>query len=874
MAKKINKLGNSTNITIGKKTYSSYDVPNLKPQNKDIHVVSKSYKPNIQRQSAISVTPKTIIRNQRPTSANAGVMTNVKNKVQNSLNSHDDSGTSTISTAIDSGVVTVKSFKTAQTASPYAVNAVKKTARGTYDVGIKTVKVVRAVDSTVSKIKTGVIPLNSQTFSQLKTMTKSKIMATQPIQRLSTAVTGVKTAVSTARRYGIMVGQGTMKTVSVARGVLNGTVKVHISKQALNGFRNATFKGMRLSGRTVGYVLKTGTTKGLKTGLVGLKRGSKGIATGVIGVGNILEMSEDMGTQAVSLGIKSAHYTGKAIKTAPKFIKHGGKTVRTVVLAPVKTGRTVYRAGKGVAGMARMVRKLGLKDAVRFYRSRAMKAVAKTGGSAVSAIMKVGMKVIAPVLLIVVLVIAVSNMVSAPVSGVGAIFGGAFSIFTDNGDGTGTYTDFDTHEYLQNAIVPLKANFVAQIENERDTNLVDNGGSYHYIRLFTETDENEIDISSSSILGAIYPDEQLVTHIEPMFSTILLTEYDLEPTQAEVDSTLNDIFDTLIAYSTEELPIEYCAETTCSECGNYHADIATCPNIITGTHSSYTCSTCCYHYYTCNSHRTRTCGKSSHSHSESCYSYLKCNEGNMSSPCSESTEHDACNGYHYCGGHRILGITINLDGYYELLAKYFTDPIDVLANKASRTAEEEEKLQTLKDNYELCLNYMEIVLENYGDGLGSSDISGVTFINGSRPNNDALINIAEMQLGNVGGQPFWSWYGFDSRVEWCATFVSWCTNQLGYIDNGTVPKFASCRIGAKWFKDNGQWATGGYSEPVAGDIIFFDWNGDGIANHVGLVVGNDGSTVYTIEGNSGDVCRRRSYSINSSVILGYGLPNY
>jgi hypothetical protein len=137
-----------------------------------------------------------------------------------------------------------------------------------------------------------------------------------------------------------------------------------------------------------------------------------------------------------------------------------------------------------------------------------------------------------------------------------------------------------------------------------------------------------------------------------------------------------------------------------------------------------------------------------------------------------------------------------------------------------------------------------------------------------------MVSTAEMQIGNIGGQPFWSWFGFNSRVEWCACFVSWCSNQNGYIQSGVIPKFASCRQGVSWFQSHHEWASGDYNAPVAGDIIFFDWDGDGQANHVGIVVGHDNDKVYTIEGNSGDVCRRRSYSLSSHVILGYGLPNY
>lgn len=120
---------------------------------------------------------------------------------------------------------------------------------------------------------------------------------------------------------------------------------------------------------------------------------------------------------------------------------------------------------------------------------------------------------------------------------------------------------------------------------------------------------------------------------------------------------------------------------------------------------------------------------------------------------------------------------------------------------------------------------------------------------------------------------YWSWYGFNSRVEWCACFVSWCADQCGYIESGLVPKFAGCVDGANWFKSNGKWQDRTY-EPKVGDIIFFDWEGDGTTDHVGIVEKCENGTVYTVEGNSGDACKQRQYAVGSSNIYGYGIPAY
>jgi len=139
--------------------------------------------------------------------------------------------------------------------------------------------------------------------------------------------------------------------------------------------------------------------------------------------------------------------------------------------------------------------------------------------------------------------------------------------------------------------------------------------------------------------------------------------------------------------------------------------------------------------------------------------------------------------------------------------------------------------------------------------------------------NQAIVEVALTQLGNEGGQPYWSWYGFEGHVEWCACFVSWCADQCGYIESGIIPKFAGCVDGANWFKGNGQWQDRNY-EPQAGNIIFFDWEGDGETDHVGIVEKCENGVVYTVEGNSGDACRQNQYTVGSSSIYGYGVPAY
>ena len=165
------------------------------------------------------------------------------------------------------------------------------------------------------------------------------------------------------------------------------------------------------------------------------------------------------------------------------------------------------------------------------------------------------------------------------------------------------------------------------------------------------------------------------------------------------------------------------------------------------------------------------------------------------------------------------------------------------------------------------MDYVPLVLQYYPLGQIFYDPETVPLI----------VEVAASQIGNVGGEPYWRWYGFSEHVEWCACFVSWCANQCGYIDAGILPKFSGCEWGVSWFKQHNQWA-GRNITPIPGMIIFFDWEDkeggglDGGADHVGIVEKVENGRVYTIEGNSADSCLERNYALGYYEILGYGIP--
>lgn len=141
------------------------------------------------------------------------------------------------------------------------------------------------------------------------------------------------------------------------------------------------------------------------------------------------------------------------------------------------------------------------------------------------------------------------------------------------------------------------------------------------------------------------------------------------------------------------------------------------------------------------------------------------------------------------------------------------------------------------------------------------------------PTRAAIVKAAARELGNVGGEKFWRWYGFSGHVHWCACFTSYIAAECGCIQSGICPKDAGVEGWMNFYKKQHRWAPGSYI-PHSGDFIIFDWNHNGEPDHIGIVESCDGKTVHTIEGNSGNRCRRGTYTRGSSSILGYGCPNY
>ncbi len=139
-----------------------------------------------------------------------------------------------------------------------------------------------------------------------------------------------------------------------------------------------------------------------------------------------------------------------------------------------------------------------------------------------------------------------------------------------------------------------------------------------------------------------------------------------------------------------------------------------------------------------------------------------------------------------------------------------------------------------------------------------------------------MVSVAKSQIGNAGGKKYWRWYGFDEPVDWCACFVSWCASEAGLIEENLAPRFSRCGEGIQWFMTEGRWIDAidvPGIKPTPGMIVFFDWEQDGIADHVGIVETCRNGRVYTVEGNRGDKVVNWYYLQDCSNILGYGFKN-
>lgn len=773
-------------------------------------------------------------------------------KTESGLLSNDDLGTQSTGGMIAAGMMGYSGFRTAQKTSEVGIKGIKNISNGVYQisttVGTASVTVGRTAKTLIDR---QIVPISKDAINVLKAQAvASGLNNTQMIKGIVNKVNAVQSAYSNAvsnlRHIQSTVATG-IKTihhsfdtsVNIVHGLATGRMTVNAAKERLNAFKNRAFSG-----------LKVGLKKGVRTTLGYTVHGAvKGVSVaafrGVPATGKLLKGSLLTGAGAM-MGTDdyAVRGVGNAITTADIGIKtgvHAGKAMGYTVKTAVKGGKNVYQGAK-------FIKNNGLRSAWDAVRNKTAKKIAQAGKSittgVVNLVKAVGTKIVIPLVLIAVIVVAVFGAISAPVMTTATIFGGVFE--TETGEK-------DIREYLEANVPKLSLTYRQKLADR----MAESWNTHHIVRFYYNSGSGDVIEPTFAGITSVFPtDEELCNMLHPIFNALVLMNYDLSPTDEEAAKLLEELFNGLFRVTTVET-VEQCGqdlktgkgEVIVHSCGSVHA-LEDCPNPLIGKHSSYTCEDCCYYY--CNGHRT----------ANGIYYCKGCIF--------------ACSGYKNCGTHKVISYTLSLDGAYALETKYFTDPIDELSNKNPRTEEEEEQLQKLKDYYEIYLEMMNQIGAEYGGGLSMDDMSGVQFINGTRVPNQSVIDLALTQVGQRGGKPYWSYYGFSSRVEWCACFVHWCMNKTPSAA-GKYPNTSNnayCQTVANNFMKMGQWADKDFTNLVAGDTIFFDWGGDGHTDHIGLVIGQDGEYVYTVEGNSGDAVKMKQYRIGSSVIYGYGLMNY
>lgn len=771
---------------------------------------------NIKRSNIISLLPK------------SQLVKNIPDKINKELNSIDDSGTSTVALGISTMIASNKAFKVSQNiTNRVLIPAAKKTV---------------SFAGTTFKVSKGVlhgnVKLNKDTFNKLKKMAINKVVNIAPIKNAIKISRTVNSTISTTYRYSIFLGKKAISAAILTKGIVTGNTKIRLSKDTLNSIRNLSIKGIKLGGNLLKYSVVKGGKLSLKTGKFVYSSVRKPTLFSINQITSILSNSNDTGVQTVALGINTGKASIKVIKETPKVIKSSAKAIKTTVNMPIKTAKKVYSTGKGIAKTIKNIRKFGIKTTIKYHRSKLYKKLIK-GSKKISNLIinllkKVSSKLLVPIIAIIVCFVLLVNVLTTPVSAIASIFSGSVTT-RDTGE------DIDEHTWLIGKINKSRMDFVKDIKKMYKDNLVSNSGNYHIVRLFNDITGSEIELSDTNILNSIYSPNEYLQIIEPLFHTIMLSKYNLEPKKSDLEETYNDIWNNINKVSTEELPTEYCG-SKCS-CGIVHADLSTCPNYEFKKHSSYTCDKCCWSFYICKGHLY--CD--GHEHKDDCPDKCEnkhycdktednkegkgcktryCNDGKpMSSPCSNCEKHDACNGYYECKGHKVLAIRISKTGLNNLIDKYLLNDIRRLEAK-TRTAAEEEQLKKLKDDYEFYLsykdnckeqyNYSDITSGNSGGAGGIVDLNGVT-----------LNEVTEFACSFVGNPYVYGGTDINNGID-CSAFVQYVWAHFGVSIPRATP--GQCQAGI---------AVPSLAEALPGDLILYSAAGTDIdSTHVVMYLGN------------------------------------
>lgn len=534
-----------------------------------------------------------------------------------------------------------------------------------------------------------------------------------------------------------------------------------------------------------------------------------------------LVRSNDIGAKTIGMQLKTIHYGAKLASKTASGVKTG-----------VKVQKQVLRTAKSIK-----------KEGVKKIAKKGAKAVKKKAKDAlIMALKKLASKLLVPIIgvLIIVLILVIAS------AGIAGAVAAIFSPFFNDSD---TKKEIDETVFLTQQITNARNDLIDEVKKTYNDNLVENGGEYHYIRFYNIYNAEPILLTDENIYESIYSVNEYLEYIQPVFHTILMSEYGLNAKESEYKKLFKDIWDYLSVIETQELPTEYCNNGVKDTDGHIHAFLMyindnhlKCPNPTTDDmlyhpdNASAQLCNCDYYYYNCKGHTNYSdlkCGSSHHSfscydngvlvcsshhsHHDSCYGTYSHNMTFYD--CGNADKHLRCEGYKICNGHRIMKLEITLKNFGDLLNKYFLDEINELKGKASLTEEEKLRLQELEDNYEICTEYIEILMNEFGLGSGSGV---VVELDASVTLND-ITAYAVQFVGNPyvlgGNDP-------NTGVD-CSGFTKYVYANFGVY----LPRTAATQA------NYGQ-AVYSLADAQPGDLIFFSDNGV-TATHVTMYLGGN-----------------------------------
>ena len=206
--------------------------------------------------------------------------------------------------------------------------------------------------------------------------------------------------------------------------------------------------------------------------------------------------------------------------------------------------------------------------------------------------------------------------------------------------------------------------------------------------------------------------------------------------------------------------------------------------------------------------------------------------------------------------------------------------------------------KNLAGNYttHVYVDYVDGGVEGFNLGQTALNPRGTTGQTGLSPRvdsgqRDRVLRAAASLVGVRGGsaahqqlvndynsvRPLPVGYAVKNTDDWCDVFVTTIFQREGLSD--LVGRECGVERHIQIFKRLGIWNEDGGSTPKAGDIITFNWDQDsqpnnGFADHIGIVESVSNGVIHTIEGNSNDQVRRKTYRIGHGNIRGFASPRY